>query len=311
MRWAIGMDIGGTKTAVAAVDENGRVGGRVTLPTEAASGFERFLERIGRAIEEVTATADWPWPKVAGIGIGCAGPVNPFQGSIHNPYTLPGWDNCQIVAPLAARFNVPVRLENDADAAALGECFAGAGRGCNRVVMLTFGTGIGGAAILDGKIYRGANGEHPELGHVPVLPDGPDCYCGRPGCLEALASGTAIQAAGNEAGFPDTRAVFAATAKGDQRAVAIIDRALESTASAAWTILHTFMPQVMILGGGIIDEHYDLFADVIQAQISRATLVPRESVAVARAALGNDAGIIGAAGLMLLELDAERPAGSD
>src|SRR4029079_6704818 len=132
--------------------------------------------------------------------------------------TLTGWDRCNIVAPLSERFRVPVCLENDADAAVFGECAAGAGRGCDPVVMLTFGTGIGGGAVVSGHIYRGVRGEHPELGHIPTSADRLECYCGIGGCLESVASGTAIAQAGAEAGYADARAVFAAADQGEARA---------------------------------------------------------------------------------------------
>jgi glucokinase len=294
---AIGIDIGGTKIAIGAVDGDARIRHRLTLETKPEAGFDNAVARISRAIEELLAAAAWVPAELSGIGIGCTGPVSPFRGTIHNPYTLPGWDNCNIVTSLSQRLGVPVRLENDADAALLGECFAGAGRGFDPVVMLTFGTGIGGATLANGHLLRGVAGEHPELGHIPVKPDGPPCYCGRPGCLEALASGTAIEAAGRGAGFPGSREVFAAAAKGDSRAKSLVDDALHATATATWTILHAFLPQRILLGGGIMDDHYAMFAEVVRSGIEAATMAPRGQISVAKAALGNDAGLVGAASL--------------
>ncbi len=232
----------------------------------------------------------------SGIGIGCAGPVDPLTGLINNPYTLPTWDNCNIVSTLRDKFEVPVFLENDADAALLGEVFSGAGKGCDPAVMLTFGTGVGGSAISGGRIYRGVAGGHPEIGHIPVSTGGPKCYCGIEGCLESIASGTAIAQAGHELGLADSREVFAAAHSG---AKAIIERAVHATASAAWALLHTFMPQRIILGGGLMDEHYALFATAIQQKIARATMLLPGHCDVAKAVLGNDAGLVGAASLAL------------
>jgi glucokinase len=130
----------------------------VTFPTEPERGFPDAVARIANGIEQALAKAKLTTAALAGIGIGCTGPVNPVRGTIHNPYTLSGWDDCNLVAPLAERFQMPVRMENDADEAAVGEYFAGAGKGCDPVVMLTFGTGIGGAAIGEGKSYRGVRG---------------------------------------------------------------------------------------------------------------------------------------------------------
>lgn len=294
---AIGIDIGGTKMAVALVDAGGGILARATLATEAGRGFARAVDRLSQTIGGLLAVANSSVTALAGVGIGCAGPVDPSRGLINNPFTLEGWDRCDIVTPLRERFGVAVLLENDADAAAMGECFAGAGRGFDPVVMLTLGTGVGGAAIVHGSIYRGMHGEHPELGHLLVAPDGPACYCGARGCLEALASGTAIGAAGKQIGLADAREVFAAAASGNRGAKDIVDRACEAVAMAGWTLCHTLLPQRLILGGGIMDVHFDLFAAAIHERLQPATQFTRAAVSVARAALGNDAGVVGAAAL--------------
>jgi glucokinase len=296
---AIGIDIGGTKIAVAAVDHNGCIRARLVLPTEAELGFGRAVERLSQAIAAVVLEAGWPPGDFHGIGIGCAGPVDPRRGLINNPYTLPGWDNCDIVTPLRDRFEVPVSLENDADAALLGEYFAGAGRGFDPAVMLTFWTWIGGAVLIGGQVYRGANGEHPELGHIHVAPNSPLCYCGIQGCLEALASGTAVTEAGRRAGLPDPRAVFAAARARVPAAQTIVDRALHAAATAAWTICHTFLPQRLILGGGLMEEHFTLFATAMQRRLATATQFTCDAVSIVPALLGNDAGLVGAASLVL------------
>ncbi|MBN1418248.1 MAG: ROK family protein [Planctomycetes bacterium] len=292
---AIGIDIGGTKIAVAPVDATGGIRARVSIPTEAERGFDRAVARMIEAADRALGEAGWSRGDLAGIGIGCAGPVDPARGLINNPYTLAGWDRCDIVSPLRRTFGVPVRLENDADAAAVGEWCAGAGRGASPLVMLTIGTGIGGAVLSEGRIVRGARGEHPELGHVPVDPDGPPCYCGERGCLEAIASGAAINEAGAAAGFADSRAVFRRAADGDPAARAIIARAVRAFRIAARTILHTILPERIVLGGGISDDHYEVFAAPFREAIATATMAPREGVSVAKAILGNDAGLVGAA----------------
>jgi glucokinase len=296
---AIGIDIGGTKIAVGAVDDKGAVLARAEFPTESASGFDRAVKRIVSAIDQVTTQVGWRREELGGIGIGCAGPVNPERGTIHNPYTLPGWDGCDIVTPLSKAFGVPVYLENDADAAVLGESFAGAARDCGDVVMLTFGTGIGTGILVDGRIYRGVQDEHPEMGHIPVELDGPSCYCGAKGCFESIASGSALAKAGRTDNFRDSQHVFEAARQGDPAAQTIVNRAVRATATAAWTILHTFLPQRIILGGGIIDDHYELFAAPIREAIAAATMVPRQHITVAKAQRGNDAGLVGAASLAL------------
>lgn len=295
---AAGVDIGGTKIAVGLVDRAGAIVAQTSMPTEAALGFERGVRRIVSAIDTLLSQVGHTRAALAGVGIGCAGPVHPGRGTIDNPHTLPTWDGVDIVTPLHLEFALPAVLENDADAAAVGEAYFGAGVGKRNVVMLTYGTGIGGGAVFAGKIYRGALDTHPELGHVPCEPDGPECYCGIRGCFESIASGTAISLAGAAAGLGDARGVFAAFATGDAKAKAIVDRALRATFTAVWSIQHTLLPERIILGGGIIDDHFELFAEAVRRAIDTAVLNPRGATDVVRATLGNAAGIVGAAQLV-------------
>ncbi len=301
---ALGIDIGGTKIAVAAVDGAGRIHAQTSLATEAELGFGRAVERMLAAGDEVLARAGWTRDQLSGVGVGCAGPLNAEAGIINNPYTLPTWDNVDIVSPLRAALGKPACLENDADAAALGEWFAGAARGATRVVMLTLGTGVGGGVVLDGRVYRGTRGEHPELGHMPIARFGSEidadqaCYCGARGCLESIASGTGIADAGKPLGLADSRAVFAAFAAGNVEAVRIIERVQHALEMATWTVLHTFMPEVVVLGGGLGDSQFELWLPAMEACTTRATMVPAGGVRIVKAALGNDAGLVGAAGLV-------------
>jgi len=302
LRPAIGIDIGGTKTVVAVVESTGRIRSRVEFATHSSRGFVACLTELIAAIRAGSREAAVADGQLCGIGIGCAGPVNPSLGTIHNPYTLPGWDDADIVTPLREAFHLPVRLENDADTAAIGEDRWGAGRGASPLLMVTLGTGIGGALLINGKIYRGLNNDHPELGHIAVRPDGPDCYCGTRGCWESIASGSAIAAAGKQFGFADSRAVFAAVSS-NENAAAIVQQAIEATASALWTLIHAYFPQRIVLGGGIGVEHFDRFSAVLRPYITRATQLPKNSgVEIVKAALGKDAGVIGAAGFAFPEL---------
>ncbi len=305
---AVGIDIGGTKIAVAAVAQDGSIRKRITMATEAEAGFPRALERITQAIEAVIVSAKWRIKDIRGIGIGCAGPVDSLQGIVHNPYTLPGWDGCDLVTPLRQRFDTAVFLENDADTALLGECLAGAGRGRDPVAMLTFGTGIGGALLSNGRILRGASSEHPELGHILVADSDSKCYCGSRGCLESLASGSAIAVAGRDLGLADAPAVFAAAEAGNEKAQAVIERATYAAGTAAWNLFHTFLPQRLILGGGIMERHFTLFAAAIEQRLRTATQFNSQRVDVAQATLGNDAGIVGAASLVFSQRQAAAPA---
>ena len=296
---ALGVDIGGTKIAVGAVDAAGAVHARRTIATDAEAGFDAGLERLTRAIDETLAEAGIDAAALAGIGLGCPGPFDEATGRIENFYTLPGWEGNDIVSPLVARFDTPVRLINDADAALLGEALAGAARGARVALMLTVGTGLGGAALIDGAILRGAAREHPEIGHVIVDPAGPECYCGSRGCLESLAAGPALARAGAEFGYADAEAVFAAAEAGAEPARAIVVRSTDAMETAIWSLVHTLLPEVILIGGGIGERHFSLYCEAAERAIARAVLAPAGAIRVVKAALGNDAGMVGAAALML------------
>ena len=298
-RFALGVDIGGTKIAVGAVDAAGAVHTRRTIATDAEAGFDAGIARLTRAIDETLAEARVETAALAGIGLGCPGPFDEASGRIENFYTLPGWEGNDIVTPLADRFGTPVRLINDADAALLGEALAGAARGARVALMLTIGTGLGGAALIDGVILRGAANEHPEIGHLIVDPTGPECYCGGRGCLEALAAGPALARAGAEFGYADAEAVFAAAEAGAAPAQAIVSRSADAMETAVWSLIHSFLPEVILIGGGIGERHFALYREAAERAIARAVLAPAGAIRVVKAALGNDAGMVGAAALML------------
>ena len=248
--YALGVDIGGTKIAVGAIDANGAVRARRTIPTNVKAGFAAGLARLSQAIDETMADAGTAPGTFVGIGLGCAGPVDEESGRIDNDYTLPGWEGHDIVGPLVARYRIPVRLVNDADAALLGEALAGAAQGVRVAVMLTIGTGVGGAALIDGMILRGAAGTHPEIGHMPIDPAGPDCYCGNRGCLEVLTAGPALARAGAQFGYPDAQSVFDAAEAGAAPARGILARSAAALETATSSLIHTFAPEVIIFGGG-------------------------------------------------------------
>jgi glucokinase len=303
MKHALGIDIGGTKIALGVVAHDGRILAQSVIPTDARQGFDSAVQRIRDAACAALGECDLKPAALTGIGVGCTGPVNPRTGVIDNPHTLPGWEGRNLISALSNGMDLPVWLENDADAAALGEYHYGAGEGADRMVMLTFGTGVGGAILLGGQIYRGAAGEHPELGHLPVRPDGPACYCGRPGCVESLASGPAITSVGNSLGFPDAAGVFAAAA-GDDRARGLLADVRHATDALIWGVLHSFLPARIVLGGGLVEAQPEFFLEAAREAVDRARLVVAATVTVAPARCGNLAGVVGAA---RLAIDAAAP----
>ena len=177
------IDIGGTKIAVGMVDADGRVVSRLESPTQPQRGFEDAVDRMKRMLRDCARTAR---AVIDGVGIGCTGPVDAFTGVILNADTIPGWEGNDLVGAIAREFSVPVALENDADAAALGEVAWGAGRGKRTFIYVTISTGIGVGVIVDGRLYRGVDGYHPEIGHQVIDASGPRCYCGAPGCWESM-----------------------------------------------------------------------------------------------------------------------------
>lgn len=188
--YIVGVDIGGTKVACVLANTEGRILARQWQPTRATEGWQAVVRRTFEMTERVLQGV--PRQQVRGIGISCGGPLDSQRGIVYSPPNLPGWDAVPIKRLFEERFGLPTRLENDANATALAEHRFGAGRGTRNMVFMTWGTGIGGGLILDGRLYRGTNDLAGEIGHTTVLLDGPLCGCGKRGCLEALASGPSI-----------------------------------------------------------------------------------------------------------------------
>jgi len=318
----VGIDIGGTKIAAAAITPGGRILGRAQVATADCASYEAFVQALIALVGRVLDAAGRESRTLAGIGLGCPGPLDPEHGTVHDPYTLPLPDGADIVTPLRRRYGVPVVLEVDTFAAALGEHWLGAGAGHELVACVMIGTGIGCGLVRNGKVARGARGAYPEIGHHVIDPAGPPCYCGARGCWEALASGTAIGRAGQEAaasgrssrlrelagGRADavtSEMVFRASREGDGAAQQIVARAAEATAIGVHNIVHFLAPDAIVLGGGVM-QHYDLFAPAIEQVLARITMVPRQGISVARAQLGPDAGLVGAARCAALALQEGR-----
>jgi glucokinase len=304
----IGIDLGGTNIRAGALTSDGQLLNWKDAPIEAARGPEAGLQTITRLVDEVIAQAGQP---VLALGVGSTGPLDRQRGCIQNPYTLPGWEDVVIVTPLRERFDVPVALENDADAAALGESWAGSGRGVKRMVMLTIGTGVGYALILNGEIYRGLGGEHPEGGHIIIDPSGPECYCGAHGCLESLVAGPAIarfarnaeeaktspflQKTVSDPQKIDAATIFEGTRQGDAFCRELVDRTAIYIALGLVSIIMIALPDCIVLTGGLL-RSYDLLEGTIRATLAKYdVIVPAKKVQIQLSQLGQGAGLYGAA----------------
>ena len=184
------VDIGGTKIAVGLIDDDGRVSCRVEAATEAGRGYPAGLQKISEILRQILARTG---AAMRGIGIGSTGMLDPIRGEFLDVDFLPGWEGKNPVEDLSRAFGVSAAIENDGDAGALAEAYWGAGRSKSRLVYVTIGTGIGGGIVLDGKLYRGVAGSHPEIGHHVMEASGPECTCGFRGCWEALAAGCSME----------------------------------------------------------------------------------------------------------------------
>ena len=293
------VDIGGTKIAVGMVDENGRVLSKMESPTDP----ERYADGLDRIAAMLRDTAKNAGVEISGIGIGSTGPVDPIAGEFGDVDFLPGWRQKRLVADLERIFNVRAALENDADAAALAEASWGAGKNKSRLVYVTVGTGIGGGVVLDGELYRGVDGAHPELGHHVVDPSGPACSCGFQGCWESLAAGPAMAAwfkSQAPADYPHRERVSARdicrlAQQGDELARRAVEREAYYLGLGLANLINLFTPDAIVLSGSVLKSSL-LFLDGIRSVISRGCrFVPFEKAELTMASLGEDANLIGAA----------------
>lgn len=256
------MDLGGSKTALALGDEQGRLRARRRRPTEPSGDPQRDLARLVDDARGLLAEAGVDAAELEAIGVSAPGPLDRTRGAVLRPPNLPGWQDVPLRDALAEALGRPVHLENDADAAALAEWRFGAGRGYRDLVYLTMSTGIGAGLLLGGRLYRGALGNAGEVGHLPVEWDGEPCACGRRGCLEAYAGGAAwtrrlrarlppesrvaVLAGGREAAAPEH--VVAAAREGDAFARAELERWNGYLARGLVALVFLLDPQVIVLG---------------------------------------------------------------
>ena len=294
------VDIGGTKIAVGMIDDAGRVRSRLQRPTYPERGYTDAVNRITAMIEEAAAKAEC---RITGIGIGSTGPVYPLTGKIGNVNFFPHWEGENPVHDLESRFHVPVAMENDADAAALGEAGWGAGRNKSRLIYVTVGTGIGGGVILDGRLYRGVKDSHPEFGHHLIDPSGPACLCGFRGCWESLAAGPAMVSWLKSTAPPDYPNVSDLSAKsicelacqGDSLAHRTVERETYYLGLGLANLVTMFVPDAIVLGGSVM-KSASLFLEGIRKLIRESCkLVPWQQTELTLASLGDDANLIGAA----------------
>lgn len=309
--FVLGIDIGGTKIALGLVDESGKqvVGDRIPTQPEdpPAVTVQRTLDRAQQLMDEAGVGKE----ALRAVGIAFAGPLDAAEGRITTPPNLPGWHNFPLADVVRAALDVPTYLENDANAAAWGEATYGAGVGVKNMVYLTVSTGVGGGAVLDGRLYRGETGAACELGHIKVVYNGRECGCGGRGCLEAYASGTALAKRAQEAvaaGEPTTLAELAggveqiraetvvqAMDAGDALATRLWHETMEYLSAGVGSFINTFNPRLIVVGGGLANAGERLFGPLREG-VQRTAMGPLAAVVeIVPAQLGDAVGVIGAA----------------
>lgn len=301
----LGLDIGGTKLAAGVVTPDGETTGFVVTPTRREEGPDAIIPRLFDLGREAMAAAGVA--EVGAVGISCGGPLDADAGVLLSPLHLPGWNAVPITAMAEREFHVPAVLENDATAGALGEHRYGAGRGTDTMLYLTVSTGVGGGAVIDGRLHRGAARNGGEFGHIVVRSGGRQCLCGRQGCLEMYASGTSIAARAREAvaerGADSSLArlevirgedVAAAAAAGDPLAVELWDETVEMLAAGITDLVNVLEPNLVVLGGGVTRSGDQLLAP-LRAAVLRDAMPPAAAAArIVLAQLGDAVCVAGA-----------------
>ena len=320
------IDLGGTKLRAVVAGLDGTIGGEVIVSSEADQGPDRVIDRMIETLEAASGNAGVSLSEIRAVGIASPGALDLVHGLVQEAPQLPGWDGVPLVEIMSKRLGIPALLENDANAASLGENRFGAGRGTRFLVYLTVSTGVGGGIIIDRKVYHGMSGAAGELGHMVVWFNGPRCLCGERGCLEAIASGTGLswrakelvdagQAPGlaailREKGELDADEIADAARAGDLDARRLFDEAGLYLGVALANYVNIFNPEMIVLGGGVLTGAGDLFFDHagrIMRQLARKE--PLKYVRLERAALGDRSGPLGMIAALgdMVEGDKERP----
>ncbi|HEY0213361.1 MAG TPA: ROK family protein [Paenirhodobacter sp.] len=294
---ALVFDLGGTQMRAALVDGRGGMLASASADTPAHSGVAAVVQGLSALARRVMAGQ--PAPAMAGL---CApGPLDADRGVMISPPTLTGWHDVPIRDLLAAELGLPVTLENDANAAALGEAVLGAGRGMDTLVFVTISTGIGAGIVVNGQILRGRQGLAGEIGHMKMTDHGPTCLCGATGCFETLASGSALGLRlardTGAAQAPTGQQVAEAARRGDPAALAAIQAHGRAMGRGFSNIFHLLAPDALVIGGGL-SQAFDLLAPAVAAEIERSAMPPYRDTPILLAGLGGAAGLHGMAHLV-------------
>lgn len=314
-KYIIGIDLGGTNLKAGIVDRSGNILHRFSIKTNASAESCVISQQICELIAEIIKNARIEKSEIIGIGLGSPGLIDKKGETILFSPNLPKWRNIPIKNNISEKFGLPCVLENDANAAAWGEKWIGAGKNANSLVMLTLGTGIGGGIIIDNKLWRGMNNVAAEIGHMSIQTDGPQCNCGNYGCIEVYASATGMARrfrelleSGKASSLKKEDEITAkrineAAVQGDEAALSIIEETGFYLGIAIVNIIHILNPEVVVLAGGLIGAGELLMNPIKQIIEKRALKASYKDTKIVFSRLGTDAGIIGAAGCLLKELE--------
>lgn len=313
--YCVGVDIGGMSVKIGVVDENGKILKKDRVVTDVEGGPHKIISDIGNLIRSLVDINDRDF---LGVGIGCPGAINSAQGTVDRAFNL-NWHHVAIVDELSRMINRRIKVSNDANVAALGETMFGVGRAYTDTIFLTLGTGVGGGIVLNGKLYEGNESKGAEMGHMVLVVDGEQCSCGRRGCMEAYCSATALIRETKKAMVADKssdmwqfsptleevdgRTAFECSKKGDKAANAVVDYYIKYLGEGMLNFANIFRPQAIILGGGVCAQgDYLIYKlkDYCKDRNYGFADTPRFDILTAQ--LGNDAGMIGAAGLIYSEI---------
>lgn len=294
--YSIGVDLGGTNLRVAAIDSEGKILDRVSVPALYEAGPEQVVDEIVHVIHQVRSQVTTG--ELCGVGIGVPGFIDIDAGVVVGAANLPGFQGFPVRDEIQNHLGTKIILENDANAAALGEMWKGAGKDVKDLVLLTLGTGIGGGIIINGKVLHGFLGMAGEFGHMTIFPDGNPCGCGNCGCLEKHASATAIAAMGRMMHFgreTTSATVYELATKGNERALLVFESVGRALGVAIASLINIFNFPLYLLSGGPLPA-WDLFAPMMFNEVrKRSFTYARTGTRIEKAVLGADAGLFGAA----------------
>lgn len=313
--YRIGIDLGGTNIKAGIVDAENRILAKTSCPTGAQRPWQAVAQDMVGLARQLLADQGLSLENCQGVGVGCPGTIDAAAGRVIYSNNLTGWVDIPLADYISRELGLPVQMSNDANCAALGECAAGAAKGCESAVLLTLGTGVGGGVVWDGKVFEGGPGGM-ELGHTLLRRGGEPCTCGRKGCIEAYCSATALirdavraaqahpesklnELCGGDTANMNGKISFDAAEAGDEAARQVVSDYLAYLGEAVTDMVNIFRPQMVLLSGGVCAQGEVLTApltDYVQQYAFAGTRLKTPPVRIA--ALGSDAGLIGAACLV-------------